>query len=108
MITPEQQAIIFHRCKQTLEKLFDHDFPDVTETKFTRDEILEHFHEWIMWWSSKRPPTTDCLNIMPLTHSMARDQAKIHICDEWIIGYLKQLQDMGFHDAYIAKYGHTF
>ena len=107
MISSQEQAIIFHLCKSTLENLFDHDFPDVTETKFTKDQILEHFHEWIMWWSKKRPTITN-INIKPTDPSVYRNLCRIQICDEWIIGYLNQLKYMGFHDSYIAKYGYPF
>ena len=93
---------IYSQIEKNLDDLFEKECP-VSEHSITTDknEILSEFKKWYDFWSSKRPKITGPNVKMNDANKLLF--MKLQICDNRIVGILRELQRIGLHDDFVNK-----
>ena len=99
-----EDKILYDKISKNLERLFDIECPESKVRMMSDvDEILCEFKRWMDWWNSKDPQITNP-NINPHSKINKLLFMKKHVCQMRILNFLKELERIGLHEEFKAKY----
>lgn len=94
---------IYAQIEKNLDALFEKECPPSTHLITTdKNKILSEFKKWYDFWSSKRPEIADS-DIKMTDANQQLLFMKLQICDNRIVGILRELQRIGLHDDFVNK-----
>jgi len=100
-----EEFLLYKQIENNLNSLFDIECPELSKEKSittNKDDILNEFKKWYDFWSSKRPHITNPNIVMNETNKLLF--IKIDICDNRILGIIKELESIGLYKEFKEKY----